>query len=118
MKSHEHRAIGHAASGGALVHLGGECTAEGLVLSYGDVVALSGDYFASDDLFRLAAVPGKRGTKPGTQDEIISALEVMAVDEAVVDARFEPGGQFSFTVTAGANEVERRSGVATWRWPR
>ena len=83
MKSSEHRAVGEAASGGALVALGGNTAEERLVLSYGDVVALSGDFFpsrpptthdidhtpagpedrASDDLFRLAAIPGQQGTK-------------------------------------------------------
>jgi hypothetical protein len=95
------------------------------------VVALSGDFFASHhcgahgvegtqvglegltsaDLFQLAAIPGKQGTKLGTRDEIICALKVMAADGAFVDARFEPGGEFSdfrFTATAAATEVERR----------
>jgi hypothetical protein len=131
MKSHEHRAVGQAATAGALVQVGGDCAEERLVLSYGDVVALSGDFFASqpcgahsvagtqdgtegltsDDLFRLAAIPGDRGTKLGTRDEIICALKVMAVDGAFVDARFEPGGEFGdfrFTATAAMTEVERR----------
>lgn len=131
MNSAEHRAVGETAAGGALVQLGGESTEERLTLSYGDVVALSGDFFtchhpgtptvhspqggpydtASDDLFRLAALPGRQGTKPGTRDEIIGALKVMTVDGAYVDPRFEPGGQFSdfrFTATASATEVERR----------
>ncbi len=126
MKSHEHRTVGEDATGGALVQLGGARAETRLILSYGDVVALSGDFFtshpsgvhgaapeglASDDLFRLATIPGDRGTKLGTRDEIICALKVMAVDGAFVDARFEPGGEFSdfrFTATAGATEVERR----------
>ena len=129
MKSHEHRAVGEAATAGALVAVGGDSAEERFVLSYGDVVALSGDFFAShcsahgvegpqdgpkgltsDDLFQLAAIPGNRGTKPGTRDEIICALKVMAADGAFVDARFEPEGEFSdfgFTATA-ATEVERR----------
>ena len=127
MKSQEHRAVGHAATAGAFVQVGGDSAEESLVLGYGDVVALSGDFFtshhggedtqarvdslASDDLFRLATIPGKRGTKLGTRDEIICALKVMAVDGAFVDARFEPGRQFShfqFTATASVTEVERR----------
>ena len=115
MKSSEHRAVGHAATAGALVDVGGDCAEQHCVLSYGDVVALSGDFFAgphpSDDLFRLAAIPGERGTKLGTRDEIVCALKVMAVDGGVVDPRFEPGGQFSdyqFTAAAAATEVERR----------
>ncbi|MGH3975922.1 MAG: hypothetical protein ACRDS9_21715 [Pseudonocardiaceae bacterium] len=47
MKSHEHRAVGQAATAGALVQVGGDSTDERFVLSYGDVVALSGDFFAS-----------------------------------------------------------------------
>ncbi|MGH3981910.1 MAG: hypothetical protein ACREX8_01160 [Gammaproteobacteria bacterium] len=131
MKSQEHRAVGAAATAGALVHVGGDSAEERFVLSFGDVVALSGDFFAShhcaahsvegtsagpqdltsDDLFRLAAIPGTRGTKLGTRDEIICALKVMAADGALVDTRFEPGGQFSdfrFTATAAVTEVERR----------
>jgi hypothetical protein len=131
MKSQEHRAVGQAATAGALVQVGGDSAEERLVLSYGDVVALSGDFFTShhcaahgvegpqdgpegltsDDLFGLAAIPGKQGTKPGTRDEIICALKVMATDGAFVDDRFEPGGEFSdfqFTATAAATEVERR----------
>ncbi len=130
MKSHEHRSVGEAATAGALVQVGGACAEERFVLSYGDLVALSGDFFAShhcgahgvegafgpegltsDDLFWLAAIPGNRGTKLGTRDEIICALKVMATDGAVADTRFEPGGQFSdfrFTATAAATELERR----------
>lgn len=117
MNSQEHRAVGDASTGGALVEVGGDSAEERFTLSYGDVVALSGDFFrsgtdrASDDLFRLAAIPGKWGTELGTRDEIICALKVMAVDGGFVDARFEPGGEFGhyrFTATAAATEVERR----------
>jgi hypothetical protein len=86
--------VGEAASADALVQVGGDCAEKRCVLSYGDVVALSGDFFAGqrdgihgvggtqvepegltfDDLFRLAAIPGERGTKLGTRDEIICAL--------------------------------------------
>ena len=131
MKSPEHRIVGQAAAGDALVHVGGDSAEERLVLSYGDVVALSGDFFASHhcvahgvegtqvgregltsaDLFQLAAIPGKQGTRLGTRDEIICALKVMAADGDFVDARFEPGGEFSdfqFSAAAAATEVERR----------
>ena len=117
MKSLEHRAIGEVATGGATVHVGGASTEEYLVLGYGDVVALSGDFFAGaragpqDDLFTLAAIPGSQGTQLGSRDEVICALKVMTVDGAFVDARFEPGGQFShfrFTDKAAATAVERR----------
>ncbi len=111
MNSKEHRAVGEAATGGALVEVDDESAEERFSLGYGDVVALTGDFFASDDLFRLAAIPGEWGTEPGTRDEIICALKVMAVDGGFVDARFEPGGEFShfrFTATAAATEVEKR----------
>ena len=131
MKSSEHRAVGEAATAGALVEVGGESAEDRFTLGYGDVVALSGDFFAghcsashgvvgnpiepdgltSDGLFQLAAIPGEWGTKPGTRDEIICALKVMAVDGAFVDARFEPEGEFHqhrFTATAATTKVERR----------
>lgn len=111
MRSCEHRRVGQAAAGGALVDLGGECAEQRCVLSYGDVVALSGDYFTPEDLFRLAAIPGRQGTECGTRDEIICALKVMAVDEAFGDDRFDPAGEFGhfrFTATAASTGVERR----------
>ncbi|MDQ3849661.1 MAG: hypothetical protein M3296_03485 [Actinomycetota bacterium] len=130
MDSSEHRAIGDAASGGSCVNLGGESAEERFWLGYGDVMALSGDFFAADppaepdgadagptreagadgNLFSLARVPGDRGRRPGTRDEIVCALRVMAADEAIVDARFAPGGRFAdFRFDAGApyGAVER-----------
>ncbi|HKS50932.1 MAG TPA: hypothetical protein VJS67_03590 [Pseudonocardiaceae bacterium] len=117
MKSAEHRAIGEVATGRASVNVGGAGGEQRLFLGYGDVVALSGDFFAGaragpqDDLFTLAAIPGSEGTQIGTRDEVICALKVMTVDGAFVDDRFEPGGEFShfqFTEKAAATEVERR----------
>jgi hypothetical protein len=124
----EHREIGDVASGGALVNLGGEWPQERFWLGYGDVMALSGDYFtprpparvrdhgradalAADDLFGLARVPGAEGTTPGTRDEIVCALRVMTIDEGFVDARFEPGGEFAdfdFGCRGFPGAVERR----------
>ncbi len=49
MKSYEHRAIGDAATGKALVNIGGESLEERFWLSFGDVVALSGDFFRPGD---------------------------------------------------------------------
>jgi hypothetical protein len=132
MKSVEHRAVGDTAAAGALLHVGGTSADDSLVLSVGDVVALSGDFFAShpgtdhrdedsheqqeglapDDLFELAGIAGQRGAQPSTRDEIVCALKVLAVDGGFVDARFEPGGQlsdFQFTPTAAMTEVERRA---------
>lgn len=130
MKAQEHRALGDAATGAARVDLSGG-GGESLQLSFGDVVALSGDFFvadappavagsadesravalASEGLFELAAAPGQRGLVPATRDELVCALKVMAVDQALVDPRFEPGGEFDsyeFSLTASETEVERR----------
>ncbi len=113
MRSQEHRSIGDEATGGALVNLGGEATDERFLLTFGDVVALSGDYLKPhgsrgarppDALFSLAATPGPR-------DEIVCALKVMSVDEEFVDPRFEAGGAFSgygFSPRADRSDVERR----------
>ncbi|MGH9152163.1 MAG: hypothetical protein ACRD03_07170 [Acidimicrobiales bacterium] len=131
MRAYEHRSIGDAATGGATVNLGGESGDERFELTYGDVVALSGDFFRPDGpstpgvageqgsrasecsgrLFDLAMVAGEAGGRPASRDEIVGALKVAAVDEAVPDRRFEPGGRFAgFRFSAGADrsEVERR----------
>ena len=132
MRGYEHRAIGDTATGGALVNVGGEPADERFFLSFGDVVALSGDFFRpgpspitgvtdgqenthgeeiSGRLFDLARIPGEAGTRPETQDEILCALKVTTVDEAFVDPRFEPGGQFAdlrFSPKADRSDVERR----------
>jgi hypothetical protein len=130
VNGNEHRDIGDTASGGALVNLGGESPEERFWLGYGDVMALSGDYFTPqpaawtrdhrrvdgdalvvDDLFGLARVPGGDGSKPGTRDEIVCALKVMTIDEAFVDPRFEPGGEFAdfdFRCRGASSPVERR----------
>lgn len=130
VNGNEHRDIGDAATGGALVNLGGESAKERFWLSYGDVMALSGDYFvpesshgSADDppangdalvagkLFSLARIPGEEGTKPETRDEIVCALKVMTIDEVIIDPRFEPGGRFAdfkFSALASSSDVERR----------
>ena len=66
MRSYEHRAIGDAATGGALVNVGGESAEARFLLSFGDVVALSGDYFRPGNLPELAALPGKEGARIDT----------------------------------------------------
>ena len=121
MKAHEHRAIGDEATGGALVDLVPASSAEPFRLGYGDVVALSGDFFVAEasagaapagaGLFSLAAVPGDQGTVTGSRDEIVCALKVMAVDEGVSDPRFDRDGEFGefrFSPTASRTDVERR----------
>jgi hypothetical protein len=116
MRSYEHRAIGDEATGGARVNVGGEGADERFDLSFGDVVALSGDYFRpagsrgarpADGLFSLAPVAGTAGRRVETRDEIVCALRVMSADEVFVDPRFEPGGAFSW-YELGGGEVERR----------
>lgn len=110
MRSHEHRAVGDTATGDAMVNLGGESADEALWLTFGDVIALSGDFFPSDALFDLARVPGGGGTRLGTRDELVGALKVATVDEAVTDPRFRPGGDFghfAFSPRADRTDVER-----------
>jgi hypothetical protein len=127
VRSYEHRALGDAATGAAMVNLGGESGEEAFWLSFGDVVALSGDFFRPQGaapagsqveavertggaLFTMGRLPGQGGTRPGTRDEIICALKVVTVDEAVLDPRFEPGGRFghfSFSPRADRSDVER-----------
>lgn len=110
MRSHEHRAIGDAATGTAMVNLAGESSGEALWLTFGDVVALSGDFFPPGSLFDLAAAPGSGGTRVDTRDEIVGALKVATVDEAVTDPRFGPGGDFGhfdFSPRADRTDVER-----------
>ena len=130
MNGNEHRGVGDTASGGARVNVGGRSSREQFWLSFGDVVALSGDYFrpglasgsscregdadAGEDLatlFSLARVPGEQAAKPGSRDEIICALQVMTVDEAFVDPRFEPGGEYAHFIPGRGGptrDVERR----------
>jgi hypothetical protein len=130
VNGNEHRGIGDIASGGALVNVGGDAPQERFWLGYGDVMALSGDYFTprppawthdhrradgdalvGDDLFGLARVPGGGGSAPGTRDEIVCALKVMTIDEAFVDPRFEPGGEFAgfdFGCRGSSSPVKRR----------
>ena len=130
MDGNEHRDIGDTAFGSALVNLGGEPAEERFWLSYGDIMALSGDYFmperslasdeardanhdalAAGELFSLARVTGENGTNRETRDEIVCALKVMTIDEGFVDPRFEPGGKFAdfrFSRQASSSDVERR----------
>ena len=110
MRSHEHRAVGDAATGDAMVNAGGESSDEAFWLTFGDLVALSGDYFPPDALFDLASVPGHGGTRTGSQDELVAALKVAAVDESYADPRFDPGGpfgHFAFSPRADRSDVER-----------
>ena len=92
-----------------MVNLAGD-SSEALWLTFGDVVALSGDFFPPGALFDLAAVPGHGGTRVDTSDELVAALKVATVDEAVTDPRFHPGGDFghfAFSPRADRTDVER-----------
>jgi hypothetical protein len=97
----EHRSLGDEATGHALVNVGGEKGDARFELTHGEVVALTGDHFLAtkedyppgmpynnDDLFTLAAKPGKNGTAVGTRDEIIYVL----YDMDSTNAGFLPGG--------------------------
>ncbi len=110
MRSHEHRAVGDIATDGAMVNLAGDSSDEALWLTFGDVVALSGDFFPPDVLFARARIPGHGGTRLDTSDELVAALKVATVDEVVTDPRFEPGGDFghfAFSPRADRTDVER-----------
>ena len=45
MRSYEHRLIGDTATDAAMVNVGGESVDEAFWLSFGDVVAVCGDFF-------------------------------------------------------------------------
>jgi hypothetical protein len=131
VRSYEHRAVGDAATGAAMVNVGGESADEAFWLSFGDVVALSGDFLrpgvaattgldhgrfdksqgaVTGRLFDLARVPGGGGTRLDTRDEIVCALKVASLDEGVADPRFQPGGRFGhfrFSPSADRSDVER-----------
>jgi len=110
VRSHEHRAVGDAATGGAMVNAGGESPGDAFWLTFGDVVALSGDFFPPDALFSMAAAMGQGGTRLGSRDELVAALKVATVDEGVVDHRFGPDGRFGhfeFSLGADRSDVER-----------
>jgi hypothetical protein len=120
MRSHEHRVVGDEATGAAVVDVGDEADGGPFLLSFGDVVALSGDYFPPvgsngarppEGLFSLGPRPGEGGARPQTRDEIVCALKVMTVDELFVDRRFDPGGDFAsyqFSPRVDQSDVERR----------
>lgn len=99
MRSHEHRTIGDAATGGAAVPVG----STGVSLSYGDIVALTGDYFpprGDDSLFAQSSI-----------DEVLCALQVAASDEVTPDPRFGPDGPFAsrrLDTRGGQSDIERR----------
>jgi Domain of unknown function (DUF4157) len=89
--SREHQELGDVATNNAIVNAGGDDTTSRLDLYHGDVIALAGDYFETRELMSLARIPGERGTRPGTRDEVIYALHKVNSR----DARFQTGGRWS-----------------------
>lgn len=95
-ESKEHKRIGDDAADSSEYDLGPGTIA----LTHGDIVALSGDYFPTDELTHLMSVPmpvvkadgasmrSVVGLRPGTADEIIYAL--FLIDKE--DPRFLRGG--------------------------
>jgi hypothetical protein len=95
--------LGDVATGSAAYNLG--TATDKFELTHGDILALSGDAFPPDELFRLAAIPGNKGQKVGTRDEILWALQDERVWEmrgmktgpfaGKKDPRFKPGGPYA-----------------------
>lgn len=113
--SREHKSLGDTATGGALVNVGGDGPDEVFELTHGDVVMLSGDYFSPEELFKLARIPGSKGTRKGTRDEIVHAVKWITEQENRKDARFGPGGiwhDFVFPGDVRAVVVERYQKLA------
>jgi hypothetical protein len=86
----EHRSLGEQATRGMVVNIGGTTPDTQFVISHGDVIALSADYFTPEDLFRLGPIQGSAGTRVGTRDEIVCALRRYGSN----DPRFKQGGQW------------------------
>lgn len=87
---HEHRDLGNTATGSATYDIGG--AGAPLVLTHGDIVMLSGDWFGPQELFVMAARPGNGGAGIGTQDHVITALQIINTEQHLNDPRFAPGG--------------------------
>lgn len=88
----EHKSLGDKATGSATYDIG--TTVAPFDLSHGDILMLSGDWFTPDDLFRFAQKPGNHGAELESQDEIITAIQQIAHDNHLPDARFAPGGKW------------------------
>jgi len=99
-ESEEHRSLGNEASGTAMVNVGGLKPGTKFELQFGDVVALTGDYFEWWELELLAGIPGDHGKKAGTRDEIIYALYLIKQ----FDPRFW-GGIWAFYPSGFSEEV-------------
>ena len=114
-ESDEHQRLGNVATTAAHYDLGDKSIKSDksnkdskediFELTHGDILALSGDVFLPDDLFRLAAIPGDHGKLVGTRDEILWALQDPNIWElrsptskspfhGKKDPRFEKGGLY------------------------
>jgi hypothetical protein len=105
-ESEEHQHLGDVATASRKYNLADTVKNPGdkFELTHGDILALSGDVFESAELFKLAAIPGDRGTKVGTRDEVIWGLRDPGIWEmrsgktgpgpytGKTDPRFEAGG--------------------------
>ncbi|MBB4634916.1 eCIS core domain-containing protein [Longimicrobium terrae] len=104
-EEHEHKSLGDTAYGGALVNAGGDQPGTEFLLTFGDMVMLSGDYFSPEELSDFASRPGTGGNGRGTRDEIVYAMAwVNAKNPHQRDARFAAGGQWA-SFQAGADVV-------------
>ena len=105
-ESEEHQHLGDVATGSRTYNLADPVKNPGdkFELTHGDILALSGDVFPPDELFRLAAIPGDHGKLVGTRDEVIWGLRDPGIWEmrsgktgagpytGKNDPRFEQGG--------------------------
>lgn len=125
--SEEHQKLGDVATGKATYNLG--TAADKFELTHGDILALSGDVFMPDELFKLAAKPGNKGQNKDTRDEIVWALQDLRIWEMRAekkgtnpfaqqqDPRFQAGGiyvgyTFSDAVKAAVFEKYQKLGAA------
>jgi len=103
--SEEHQNLGDVATNKATYNIG--TATDKVELTHGDIIALSGDVFMPEDLFRLAAIPGNKGQKVGTSDEVLWGLQDPRIWEmraekdptkrfaGTKDPRFEVGGIYA-----------------------
>jgi hypothetical protein len=105
-ESEEHQHLGDVATGSKTYNVADAVKNPGdkFELTHGDILALSGDVFPPDELFRLAAIPGDHGKLAGTRDEVIWGLRDPGIWEmrsgktgpgpytGKNDPRFEKGG--------------------------
>jgi hypothetical protein len=82
----EHKSIGDAGAG---EFKNGVELAPGYLVSYGDMVAMGGDYFETlDELRNLASIEGADGQRPGTRDEVEYVRLVMVQGQTNLAANF------------------------------